>query len=247
MRDSWFLRFREEAKGQFARFVTLTYNDANLPERIDDDGVIHYDVDKVQVQKFIKRMRKNNAFKYFVVSEYGSYDHRPHYHLLLFSPKRIDVEKYWKYGFVYDVPARKGSFKYVTKYLLKGSDNVPDGNVPNFMTCSKRPAIGLKYLNTFTNDQFFDIKFMMENDVKYPLPRYYRKKIYQRLADGGETKKKEIIEELESSLKGSKLKKEMEKLGHDPDKEDYTEFFKKIEMKHEYRQKRIKQGRKCQD
>jgi len=244
LRDSWFMRFREEAKGQFSRFITLTYDDENLPFHVDEDAVIHYDVDKKHLQKFLKRVRKNNKFKYFAVSEYGSKDGRPHYHLLLFSPERIDVERYWKYGFVKDLPAKKGSYKYITKYLLKGSDGVPEGSLKNFMICSKRPAIGLRYLDTVTDDQFFEQKFMMDNDTPYPLPRYFRKKIYQRLADGGEMKKTSILEELETSLSINKLKEQMRRLGHDPEKEDVRKFFAKKEKQDYVKQQRIKQGRK---
>ena len=145
-----------------------------------------------------------------------------------------------KFGFVKDLPAHKGSYKYVTKYLLKGSDGVPAGNLPNFMTCSKRPAIGLKYLDTKLDDNDYLNMTMRDNETIYPLPRYYRKKLYERLNDGGEKTKQLVLNELESRLPYSKLESKMKDLGHDPDNEDVLKFFKQIERKHEYKQRKIK-------
>ena len=196
LRDEWFIRLKEEKKVNNARFITLTYNEENIPISIDDDSVIHYNVSKNDLQGFFKRMRKTNKFKYFAVSEYGS-EGRPHYHLILFSKKRIDIEKYWKYGFVYDENAGDRSLKYVCKYLLKGS-NVPVGSNPNFMICSKRPAIGMDYIKV--NDEELDRRISEPiykiNNYNYPLPRYYRKKFYDRLDDKGKERKELLCEEM---------------------------------------------------
>lgn len=241
LRDDWFIRFREEAKGQFARFVTLTYNDENIPFDIEDDCVIHYNVEKSDLQKFFKKMRKTNKFKYFAVSEYGKLG-RPHYHLILFSKHRIDVTKYWDKGFVKDLPAREGSFKYVTKYLLKGFDNVPDGSKQNFSLSSKRPAIGSCFIPKEIDDNVLSNMFYQINEVKYPLPRYYRKKIYERLNDGGETLKRRVIEELENKVTDSDLKKKHKKSG--TTNPDYKAWARSENEKHKVKQFKIKQNGK---
>lgn len=88
-------------------FVTLTYEDKYLPA----DGV-----DKVAIQKFLKRFRINwyrlyhelLDLRYFAVGEYGRKKHRPHYHLILWNvpndrdndPLRLDyiyriIQKSW--------------------------------------------------------------------------------------------------------------------------------------------------------
>lgn len=88
-----------------AYFVTLTYDDINLPipEKVyygeADDAYFENDgtwiegcLVKEDLQKFIKRLRRyleyrNNLhdFKFFAAGEYGETTGRPHYHLILMS------------------------------------------------------------------------------------------------------------------------------------------------------------------
>lgn len=130
-------------------FLTLTYNDANLP----GNGVSVSDI-----QLFLKRLRSHldyhyanlPNFRYVCFSEYGSDETRtlrPHYHLLLFgiplgSPR--DVPSFericadtWGKGFVWLRMCDYGCFNYVSKYVCKGS-NVPLGKNPNFRLSSRR-------------------------------------------------------------------------------------------------------------
>lgn len=70
-------------------FVTLTYNDTNLPLS---------GLDKQEVQRFFKRLRirfERKGFscyiRYIAVGEYGSNYHRPHYHIIFWNlPKMTD-------------------------------------------------------------------------------------------------------------------------------------------------------------
>ena len=113
-------------------FLTLTYNDENLPE----DGVSVKDV-----QLFLKRWRsyidyhhpESIRFRYVCHSEYSPEKGRPHYHLLIFgfsiSPRDLmkvqsEIEECWNKGFVYVRLCDHGCFNYVSKYICKGS-NVP--------------------------------------------------------------------------------------------------------------------------
>lgn len=127
-------------------FVTLTYAPAFLPEN---------GVNKRDVQLFLKRLRitlerKFNIppFRYCVFSEYGKDTCRAHYHMILFGVKLDDLkfqyfvlQKYlretWKKGFINVKQCHDNSFKYLSKYLLKGS-NVPEGKNPNFYLASNR-------------------------------------------------------------------------------------------------------------
>ena len=185
LQDDWYIRFREEEKvSDWVRFVTLTYDDLNCPFGVFDNGedfFIHLDLKKDHLQKFLKRCRKTNKFKYFAVGEYGSDSKRPHYHILIFGKqsKMIDYAKYWKYGFVDDCPADPGSFRYVTKYLLKGS-KVPPGSPPTFSIMSKRPAIGIDFLNKINismYDDGYENYFYRLGPTKKKLPRFFRKKL----------------------------------------------------------------------
>jgi hypothetical protein len=61
-------------------FITLTYNDEHLPE--------NWSIDKKEMQKFIKRLRKkypDKDIRYLYCGEYGEENKRPHYHVCLFG------------------------------------------------------------------------------------------------------------------------------------------------------------------
>ena len=80
----------------FIYFGTLTYKPGMLPyiEKMGKDGV-YYKYYYSQIDDFrlmIKRMRRYGYLprdtKYLAVTEYGGERHRPHWHFLLFIPKR---------------------------------------------------------------------------------------------------------------------------------------------------------------
>lgn len=61
-------------------FITLTYNDQNLPA--------YNSLSKVDFQKFFKRLRRKypeKKIRYFHCGEYGSKFQRPHYHAIIFG------------------------------------------------------------------------------------------------------------------------------------------------------------------
>lgn len=78
-----------------ASFITLTYDDLNVPISILDDEedflINGYTLRKDHAQKFIKRLRKyfeyhnGKNFRYYLCGEYGESTHRPHYHAILFG------------------------------------------------------------------------------------------------------------------------------------------------------------------
>lgn len=92
-------------------FVTLTYNDDNVP--VCDEFVPVQTLVPSHVQKFIKRLRRhleylpkkqslakkrdhvNHKIRYFCVGEYGTKSKRPHYHLIIFGWKPSD-QTVWK-------------------------------------------------------------------------------------------------------------------------------------------------------
>lgn len=100
---------------------------------------------KSHLQKFFKRLRKNTGkkFKYFACGEYGHKYGRPHYHFILWSDEpisKLDIYKSWStidyygrrvvignidynclsdYYLVHE--KQMSAFKYVCKYLQKGS------------------------------------------------------------------------------------------------------------------------------
>jgi hypothetical protein len=97
----WAIRCHHEAQlHEHNSFITLTYNNENLPS--------DYSIHKEELQKFFKRLRKNTGarFKYYACGEYGepteknNYIARPHYHAVIFGydfPDKV-LEKKTKTG-----------------------------------------------------------------------------------------------------------------------------------------------------
>lgn len=73
----------ETTQHQASSFITLTYDDDGIPRT--RDGLM--DLEPVDLQKWLKRLRKNTPQKlrYYAVGEYGDETQRPHYHLALFG------------------------------------------------------------------------------------------------------------------------------------------------------------------
>lgn len=85
-------------------FITLTYK--NKPK--------YNNLEKKELQKFIKRLRKdnpNNEIKYFGAGEYGETYGRPHYHIIILGYKPNDM-KFWKLS-------KRGHRLYRSKYIRK--------------------------------------------------------------------------------------------------------------------------------
>lgn len=80
-RRQWAIRCTHEASLYEKNcFITLTYDDANLPK--DQSLVFEH------LQKFMKRLRKSlypKKIKYFACGEYGDKYKRPHYHAIIFN------------------------------------------------------------------------------------------------------------------------------------------------------------------
>lgn len=81
--EAWAVRMVHESKlYDYNSFLTLTYNDENLPQ----NNSLPYD----DVTKFIKRLRKvlksaDIEITYYRVGEYGENFSRPHYHICIFG------------------------------------------------------------------------------------------------------------------------------------------------------------------
>jgi len=80
----WALRITHESTcHRYNSFITLTYNDENLPE--------NKSVSRQEVKNFIKRLRKyitthypeHEKIKTFYCGEYGAQKSRPHYHIIV--------------------------------------------------------------------------------------------------------------------------------------------------------------------
>ena len=115
-------------------FLTLTYSEENLPEGGN--------LEKEELQKFIKRLRKKIEpikIRYFGAGEYGDQKKRPHYHLCIFNYDFPDKEVYslsgknrefpvyisptlqelWPFGYHTIGEVSMASAGYIARYVVK--------------------------------------------------------------------------------------------------------------------------------
>lgn len=116
---AWYVRTRFEIKKPerpFLYFLTLTFSDEFLPQ----DGLCT----KSELKKFLNNLNTsfNLHMRYYSCSDYGSEHHRPHYHALICSSKKITPEqcrRIWKKGFIYLKVMKPWNIKYVVRYTVK--------------------------------------------------------------------------------------------------------------------------------
>lgn len=191
----WAVRIMHESKLHDENsFLTLTYDDQNLPP---DRTLV-----KAHTQNFIKRLRKKISPKkisFFAVGEYGEDTQRPHYHIIIFgydfpdkkylkkSPAGEELfcskilDSLWDFGWANIGQVTFDSAAYCAKYCvdkLNGELAVQEydqtGRIAPYMTCSTRPAIGKRWLEKFYSDVFPHDEVISNGHPAKP-PRYYDK------------------------------------------------------------------------
>lgn len=135
----WAIRCHHEATLHTDNcFVTLTYNDDNLPN--DPQGGQPHSGTLVprDLQLFIKRLRKSKGagIRFFACGEYGPKLGRPHYHLCIFNYRPDDLRQHqvinkkilytsetldhiWDMGFTLTGELTFQSAAYVARYIMK--------------------------------------------------------------------------------------------------------------------------------
>lgn len=131
-----------------AYFITLTYDTYSVP--ITEKGFMQ--IDKKDLQKFFKRLRKLHnkkrylrSLKYFAVGEYGGRTYRPHYHIILFNADIKLIDQAWSLdgkpiGSLHYGDVSGASIGYCFKYLSKPSRiplHVNDDRQKEFTLMSK--------------------------------------------------------------------------------------------------------------
>lgn len=196
----WALRCVHEASLHDENcFVTLTYDDENLPP---DRSLV-----KSDHQKFLKRLRAANPgvrIRYFLCGEYGDTEERPHYHALLFGfdfPDKIawckskghqiwiseDLQRLWPFGYSWIGEVTWESAAYVARYVMKKVNGAaaldryvhdvdPDTGEcrfqePEYIAMSRRPGIGRDWYDKFKSDCAKD--FLTHEGKKFKVPKYY--------------------------------------------------------------------------
>lgn len=190
----WSIRILHEVKSsKISCFVTLTYDDKNLPA--------NQSLNVEDCQKFFKRLRKNTNLKirYFLGGEYGEKGNRPHYHAILFGVSkefRAEIERSWGLGYitVSDVAPEHALYvaKYTTKKLSGAAVSQYQGRSPEFGLMSRRPGIGHDYLDV--NGGFLKQNgFCVVKGNKVGLPRYYSDRIFKTKEEKNELQKKRQV------------------------------------------------------
>jgi len=197
----WAIRCTHEASLYKSNcFITLTYNNENLPS--------DHSLDKTHFQKFMKRLRFRFGpnIRFFHCGEYGEKFGRPHYHACLFNFDFPDkkpwktssastenmmytseiLNELWPYGFSSIGSVTFQSAAYVARYIMKkvtGKNahlhyettddyGVVTYRTPEYTTMSRRPGIGKGWFDKYSSDVYPD-DFVVMNQKKMRPPRYY--------------------------------------------------------------------------
>lgn len=176
-------------------FITLTYDDDNLP---DDRSLRVRDF-----QLFMKRLRKEYGagIRFYHCGEYGETYGRPHYHACLFNHDFPDkypwfqsksgemvyrsesLEELWPMGICSTGGVTFKSAAYCARYIMKkvtgdmADDHYLDPETgvirkPEYTTMSRRPGIGKAWFEQFKSD-VYPHDFVVMNDQKVRPPKYY--------------------------------------------------------------------------
>lgn len=242
--NEWVFRLQEEDKiSSSSYFVTLTYNTENVP--ISNNGFMT--LDKTDVQKFFKRLRKNTKqhekIRYYLAGEYGSKTLRPHYHFICFNlQEKEEILSAWTdkaqkpLGEVHIGQVSGASIAYTAKYIDKAK-RIPlhknDDRQPEFSLMSRR--IGESYLTPsrirYHKEDPTRIYVTKRDGNKIPLPRFYRNEIYneeeriwqnnyiRQQLEKEENESRDLHERKKSPI-SYELKKDLEKQGR------YNKFYK---------------------
>jgi hypothetical protein len=181
--SGWAFRLQKEAEiSNSAFFITLTYNDENVPHSQNKLLTLQ----KRDLQLWFKRVRKLNKLKltYYAVGEYGKSTLRPHYHVIMFNVDPSTILDTWKQGHVQIGTVTEASVIYTLKYLCKqGKVGLGewDDRVPEFQLMSK--GIGENYINRQTikyhrADLTERCYLTNKGGYKIAMPRYYKNRIY---------------------------------------------------------------------
>ncbi len=180
-------------------FLTLTYNDENLPET----GALK----RQDLTTFLKSLRykyhakTNQPLRFFAVGEYGEEKGRPHYHAALFGlPPEIwekQFKKTWQHGNIHCGYIEPDSALYMAGYTCKKLTKLGDerlgGKPPEFAHMSKYPPIGapgidhienLLYTRTgslaLTKNQDVPSAYTVQGKT-FPFGHYWRNKLRERI------------------------------------------------------------------
>lgn len=210
----WAFRCEWETKvSTSGAYVTLTYDEQEVPQVMNNEGEVVGSLWKKDLQLFLKRLRKRQEkfteekIRFFACGEYGEKTKRPHYHLLIWNihPKtRKEIDQAWTKGFVKVGDVEPKSIRYVTNYMMKKNVDAPRGAVPYFTQMSRKPGIGYAYVTKAKHYHEFHetgLTLMAKPLEERPfLPDYYARKIFNKSMGKFQRQKQEAFEEYNAIL-----------------------------------------------
>ena len=188
--------YHESRMHEWSVAITCTYDRKHLPqggELCEDD-----------MTKFLKRLRRrfeHKELRYFYGAEYGGKSQRPHYHLSLFGEGFEDrkpcgksqagfplyeskiLTDIWGKGRVAFNDLTLESAMYAAQYAMKKADHPPEWlaekHVEEFARWSRRPGLGLRFLEKFPSDIFKRdwSGVVLRGGNVVPVPAYYERKM----------------------------------------------------------------------
>lgn len=160
-----------DKSGIGSSFVTLTI-ESDTPR-----------LQRSDLQKFFKRLRKNCPeinFSYLAIGDYGEQTHRPHYHALMlgFPPEAAGIIKQnWQLGLSDVQPIVAARINYVVRYMSAQTKSVKEqfrqhGLEEPFSLCSR--GLGHTLFDTI-EDGYYTFK-----GKRYKVPPYHQSRLNVR-------------------------------------------------------------------
>ena len=190
----WALRcMHESTLHENNLFLTLTYNDENLP--------LYNSLNLRHTQLFLKKLRFKfgSGIRFYLAGEYGEQTARPHYHAIMFNFSLPDLKFYakgkddhriftsktldelWGHGEckVGSVTFQSAAYvaRYITKKITGKKAAAHYGNrKPEFATMSRRPGIGAGWYEKYPHETY-PSDLVVHEGVSIRPPKAYDKRL----------------------------------------------------------------------
>ncbi len=187
---NWQVRLHEEVTNRKdGLFVTMTWSDEEI-QKISDEvkELTGYNRDneiaRISIRRFLERWRKKYkvSVRHWLVTELGhTKTERIHIHGIIWTEKKEEIERIWKYGRVWIGDYVNGkTVNYIVKYINKVDEVHKEYNSKIFTS----NGIGRGYtekgnskLNKYKEGETKET-YTTKQGIELPLPIYYRNQIY---------------------------------------------------------------------
>ena len=187
---NWAVRMQEDIReNKNGLFVTYTFSEIEL-QKIDNEikGLTGYDRDneicRIAIRRYLERWRKKykKSLRHWLVTELGhTGTERVHIHGIVWTDKKKDVEKIWKYGRTWiGEYVNEKTINYIVKYVNKVDKVHKEYNSKIFTS----PGIGSGYKkrqdferNKYNGEKTIET-YKTRQGIELALPIYYRNALY---------------------------------------------------------------------